>query len=1010
MTEWISSSSVLITAVLILRRVLRGKLSPSIQYALWAIVLIRLLMPFSLFSSNLSIHNVQEQVSKRPEVQQIQQVIQAPIRPQTPTQNTPQTQPKPQQSQQHGTQAQVPQQSPTVDEPTEAVSATSLADLAAGLWIAGIAVMGLWLAWCNIRFSGRLKRTRQEMECPQSLLPVYFSPVVETPCLFGLFHPAVYLTGDAVEDATVLRYVLTHELTHYRQMDHLWSVLRAAALILHWYNPLVWIAFRASRQDCEMACDARTLRVLGDEHRGNYGRTLVGLATGTRFRGTLVTATSMGSSKRAMKERIVILMKNPKTAMMTLVSLILVCALIVGCTFTGPSKPEEPTDPILQFETLGELFTDRFNGTYEYTPDDRSGDAYQYIVTELDSGISYHPLPDDGLFNFSESALLLDWENAVSGVNGFWDDSDIMVQIGQPDGSFYIQFHNGTNANWIYISECDKYVPLTWDSEFTPAEPINEILEEDYDYYLLSGRHIDHYGNGDPEATVTLFLDSIRQCYLEARNRSLSGQFDYADVDISGVDWIENEDGSLTVSADIWLRPRTGQKTVYPGISTWEEDGSVWMILYSDLIRLEDGNWYLDSNRDGVPNWEPEIIPTEPEETHEPQNTIPKEGIPLTREQIIQVNTAFVSLIQDEYGGMGVSPISNFFSSFYRDPTDIELDEFLRHFSGEGIVEDWYGIVTEEEYDDIRVLEGFPFPNATDLDKLMVPINKYPASAVSQVLYHYTGYNLMDLKNANGFGNAFYSEKYDSFYTFVGDLVVDTFTCTGGRIYDGAVELYSGEGNILYLVERNGRYCIESYYPDPAVVPLQLSSEEIDRWNEILASTVMRADGVEVPSPVSNFFTCFYDTPEEIDLNAFLKYFNTIGFRDQVKEPVTEEEFNALIWLEDFPYPEVREGAELYASFWKHTSDEIDQILSYYAGVSVASLRDSGSDGPMLYLEEYDAYYVFQNSTEPGSFTVISGWDYDSYITLNSAEGTTLMLIKDSMSPIGYYIKSHLPR
>ena len=78
MTEWIISSSVLITAVLILRRVLRGKLSPGIQYALWAIVLIRLLMPFSLFSSDLSIHNVQEQVSKRPEVQQIQQVIQAP--------------------------------------------------------------------------------------------------------------------------------------------------------------------------------------------------------------------------------------------------------------------------------------------------------------------------------------------------------------------------------------------------------------------------------------------------------------------------------------------------------------------------------------------------------------------------------------------------------------------------------------------------------------------------------------------------------------------------------------------------------------------------------------------------------------------------------------------------------------------------------------------------------------------------------------------------------------------
>jgi hypothetical protein len=436
----------------------------------------------------------------------------------------------------------------------------------------------------------------------------------------------------------------------------------------------------------------------------------------------------------------------------------------------------------------------------------------------------------------------------------------------------------------------------------------------------------------------------------------------------------------------------------------------VWLILYSNLIRLEDGNWYKDADQDGKPDWNPEIIPTEPEETHEPQNTIPDEGIPLTREQIAQVNEAFASLIQEGNGVVGASPVSCFFTSYYRNPTGIDLKEFLRHFSGSGIVENWYGTVTEEEFDHIRTLEGFPFSNVDSLERMPVPVTKYPASAVNAVLYHYTGFTLTDLKNAGGYGDVLYSEEYDAFYTFVSDFAPGMFTCTGGTIYDGVVELLSSEGNLMFLVERDGRYYIEAHYPISYLNPTELTADEIAHWNEILAPTVLRADGVEVSSPVSNFFTCFYHDPREIELDSFLKYFNTIGFSEQTREPVTEDEFNALIWHEDFPYPEVRDGAELYASFWKHTSGDIDLILSYYTGIGEDDLYDSGPDSSVIYLPEYDTYYHFQNSVEPGTFTVVSGWDHDFCIILNSAEGTTLSLIKDSTSPIGYYIESHLPK
>lgn len=747
MTEWIISSSVLITAVLILRRVLRGKLSPGIQYALWAIVLIRLLMPFSLFSSDLSIHNVQEQVSKRPEVQQIQQVIQAPIRPQIPTQNAPQTSPQPQQSQQHGTQAQVPQQTPTVDELTEAVPAISLADLAVGVWITGIAVMAMWLAWCNIRFSVRLKRTRQEMGCLQSLLPVYFSPVVETPCLFGLFHPAVYLTADAVEDTTVLRYVLTHELTHYRQMDHLWAVLRAAALILHWYNPLVWIAFRASRQDCEMACDARTLTELGEEHRGNYGRTLVGLATGTRFRGTLVTATSMGGSKRAMKERIVILMKNPKTAMMTLVSLILVCALIVGCTFTSAvdrsSEPVEtvPTETTEPVETTEPIET---TTPVETVP------------------LGYIPLSAEQIRQANEA-----FRDLFPGENG-------SVQV-NPLNNFNTSYYSSPDEIDLY-----RFIYyFCYKGEF-------EGLDADFDRLAQKYPELENSRNG---YNLTRYpadaVDEILYRYTGYHIEEL-----YGTRNVPGVYYLEETDAYYSFSSDAgWVGLQFTSGRLYDGYAElYDHRGNVMTLV------MRDGSYCIHSY---LPHhWD---TPAE-----------------LTAYEIDQVNKAFASTMKTEtiYGtSVEATPVNCFFTCYYENPTQIDLKEFLRHFTWQSLLANEYEQVTEEEFDHIRKLEGFWFPDQENLADMYVPIHKYPAHLVDYVLQYYTGVSLDALVDANGNGDAFYSEKYDAYYNHTSDFAPGMFHCIGGVNYGDIVELYSEDSVLILQHDIDGHYCITAHLP-----------------------------------------------------------------------------------------------------------------------------------------------------------------------------------------------------
>lgn len=368
MRAWILSSSVLILAVLLLRWVLRGKVNPRTQYALWLLVLVRLVLPFSLFSSGLSIQNVSDQLLDRPEIQQFYEKTDTPVLPEEDPgelpgipdgQATDDPVIRPQQNPVFVPQDRNPQQNPAVSQndsqqlpqiPETPVQTepVSLGAVLFRVWIGGMGLMALWMIGCNVHFAAGLRKSRRRLDIPQSPIEVYITKKVETPCLFGLFSPAVYLTPEAAEDRQAMGYVLTHELTHYRQFDHVWSLLRGVCLVIHWYNPLVWVAFRASRQDCEMACDEGTLKQLGEAHRGDYGRTLIALATQTRLRGTMLAATTMADGKKAIKERIVILMKNPKTALITMVTLILICALIVGCTFTGPVEGNEPgeTTPI----------------------------------------------------------------------------------------------------------------------------------------------------------------------------------------------------------------------------------------------------------------------------------------------------------------------------------------------------------------------------------------------------------------------------------------------------------------------------------------------------------------------------------------------------------------------------------------------------------------------------------------------------------------------------------------
>ena len=114
------------------------------------------------------------------------------------------------------------------------------------------------------------------------------------------------------------KYCIEHEYSHYLQGDMVWSVCRIVCLILHWYNPLVWLAVTLSKKDAELACDERTIERLGEEERYSYGHTLVELAANqSKAVQMFGMATLMASDKKEVVNRVKAITTKKQTKLAT---------------------------------------------------------------------------------------------------------------------------------------------------------------------------------------------------------------------------------------------------------------------------------------------------------------------------------------------------------------------------------------------------------------------------------------------------------------------------------------------------------------------------------------------------------------------------------------------------------------------------------------------------------------------------------------------------------------------
>ena len=345
MKEILLTSSVLILALLALRRLFRRTISRRMQYTLWALVLVRLLVPLNV---GTLAHNVLS--AAEPVQTAVEKRLETPVlymqdgRERHPAQLL------------SGEESQGDPQSPPSDAAQSAPAdeysivtptyrAVALSEALTYVWYAGMLIVGAWFLFTNLRFARALRKARTPYSVEGCRYPVYLVSALPSPCLFGVLRPAIYLNNAAAASPELLRFVLAHEQTHARHLDPLWSLLRGLCLTVYWFDPLVWLAAVLSREDGELACDEGTLRALGADERTAYGKALLSLVpVCTKPQNPLLGATTMTGGKKSLKERVTRIAENRQAKTAAVFAAVALAALVCAVSFTGaPDTPPEVT-------------------------------------------------------------------------------------------------------------------------------------------------------------------------------------------------------------------------------------------------------------------------------------------------------------------------------------------------------------------------------------------------------------------------------------------------------------------------------------------------------------------------------------------------------------------------------------------------------------------------------------------------------------------------------------------
>lgn len=161
---------------------------------------------------------------------------------------------------------------------------------------------------------------------------IFQSENVSSPFVLGIIKPRIYLPFNM--NGQDLEHVVAHEQAHIRRKDHWWKPLGFLLLTIHWFNPLMWLAYVLLCRDIELACDEKVIKELGNEQRADYMQALVACSVNR----CMIAACPLAFGEVGVKERVKSVMNYKKPAFWVIIIAVIICVGVAACFLTNPKQ------------------------------------------------------------------------------------------------------------------------------------------------------------------------------------------------------------------------------------------------------------------------------------------------------------------------------------------------------------------------------------------------------------------------------------------------------------------------------------------------------------------------------------------------------------------------------------------------------------------------------------------------------------------------------------------------
>ena len=899
------TASVVIVAVLLVRLLLRR--APKVfSYALWAVVLFRLLCPVSVTSAVSLLGALGAPAEERTAVTSVMEYVPADI-----VRNmAPAVTPLPQEPFPAEPGENIVSTAPSVTQPA-AAPASPLSGPVAVLtltWLTGMALLLLYSVISLLRLRRRLVgAVRLEDN-------IYLADYIPSPFVMGLFRPKIYLPSTLTE--TERGYILRHEQYHLRRRDHVVKLLSFLALCVHWFNPLVWAAFILAGKDMEMSCDEAVVRELGEDIRADYSASLLSLATGRRIVAGMPLA--FGEGDTGGRIRNLLNWKRPQPWIIAVCAV--VCVGLIALCAANPKGSDTPTeDPpadrtetgqwpsveayvqqVMLSQTEARYYAENADGTVSDQPNTAA--VTDRKLEYLTKGGELAGLAPDGVLEEWEYYYLikLDVDTAsVALVGGQYyddeeyfslDDRHVIVALRHDDGSYDILCDDSINDGGDFFGYH------------------NTMEEAIYDWYVT-----------DRKLDLPLYVeDWIDQINYNNPNDK-PGNYPVHRYDVDG--------GYLYIPGDTWVMstPERGVE----GVRTY-----TWTSVYNT------GSQIVVSYDEG--SLEAQIADAE---------SVGFTAVDDTRRvwRLDQDGAHLRYYFYPAADGNGYWTVATYW-------TDLGISNYVHIF-----IESQVMYLMAESF---TPTESLPAAGASTRTTMTSTYRAEVDGRAADLTVSYT----VEQKNGEpqlcSLDSARARNVHGWEQVHLAATVEQHQSLFGSGLYQYLVPVFyeADRGNGWETFQAVVEISLTGQYSPRRT----LTQEELAAYNAVMDPAVRDESGDIVDfhiQPFSYFFSSYYKNVRNLNFEEFIRYFPDSG-------QATEAEFEALKKLDDWPFKRVARMEDMPVPIHRHTVSSINEVLTRWGGITTSDLDTSGVcyleeyDAYYTYTSDFNMFYFIAESGE----------------------------------------------